>query len=180
VVPGERSPASSSAPASRAPSLPSASAAPHPNPSGTVDLNAKYRALLPSAPVSYSVKREIPVLDQLFAHVKDEYDQKLAPPPSVLARAFGIVRISRTLRRPASVTYIVERKTFLGIPYCVGWRVTAHPFPPVEKRPVPGPPPDLKPETDYVTIAPCSASSYTKVEPGTGAASPAAAATTAP
>jgi hypothetical protein len=94
-------------------------------------------------------------------------------PVDVLATAFGLIRVTRTLVRADSTTYVFERrKDIFGREVCRALRFTPHPLPPAPPRfdpnhplSFPGPNRDLKPEIEYVNVS-CDARGIEAVEPG--------------
>ncbi len=105
--------------------------------------------------------------------VKEAYELGLSPSPEDLAKTFGYKRTRRTLFAADSITYFIGHGSVLGIPSCTGIKITQHPTPPPPPRYdpskpyFPGPPPDLKPIIETVTILPCTEKSYTALQPGT-------------
>jgi hypothetical protein len=100
-----------------------------PIPSNLADeVNAKLRAMIPNDKVTFEHKQVIGDLSDAIARAEAEYNQRLAPPPSVLERALYIVNGTRTANQPDSVTYVLKQYRILGFQICVGWRIVAHPL----------------------------------------------------
>jgi hypothetical protein len=56
------------------------------------------------------------------------YDALINPPPDVVSRAVAIISFKRTAGSPDSVVYILRHRSLLGISYCTGWSIVAHPL----------------------------------------------------
>jgi hypothetical protein len=133
----------------------------------------KLLALLPHDPPKYEMHRSVSDENELTQDVREAYERGLAPSAEVLEKTFGYIREARTLTHADSITYLIGRGSLLGLPTCTGIKITEHPKPPPPPRFVPGqtqfpgPPPNLKPTIETVTIAPCTPNKYTATEPGT-------------
>jgi hypothetical protein len=119
--------------------------------------------------------RYTPALDPRTA--VEAYEAALAPPAEVLAKTFGLIRVSRTLVHADSVGYVFERKRdLLGREVCRAFWVTDHPPPPPPTpqpslaggfpRPyLPDRNPDLKPIVEYVDVS-CNDHRMENIVPG--------------
>jgi len=94
-------------------------------------------------------------------------------PLDVLAETFGLIRVTRTMARADSTTYVFERrKDIFGREVCRALRFTPHPLPSAPPRFDPNHPlqfgpdaPNIKPEVEYVNVS-CDARGIQAIEPG--------------
>jgi hypothetical protein len=56
------------------------------------------------------------------------YDELINPPAEVVARAVAIISFKRTAGSPDSVFYVLRHRRVLGISFCTGWSIVAHPL----------------------------------------------------
>jgi hypothetical protein len=110
-------------------------------------VNRKLKSLIPHNDVVYDDKQIIGDLHDAVARAEADYLGRLAPPPSVLAKAIAVVSRRRTAAEPDSVTYVLKRVRIFGFEICTGWQVVAHPLG--------GGPPD----SGYA-FGPCSSSQF--------------------
>ncbi len=151
------------------------------------NLNARLRSLnSPRGTVDYTPQHvNTADLSGRVDAVKEAYERRLAPPPEILAKTFGLIFAKRTSFAPDSVTYVFERHGEGLFSVCRGYRIIEHPYAPPERRTsdaipdrgaigrsganvadLPGPPPDVKPDIEFITIIPCKDDSYKHVPLG--------------
>jgi hypothetical protein len=109
-------------------------------------LTARLRAELPSGSVAYSQTRSTVDYGGIKQMLMASYAKELAPPSDVLAKAIMVTYRRRTATSPESAIYVLKKRRFLGMEFCVGWAVIAHPLG--------GGPPQ-----GYYVVAPCGGSS---------------------
>ncbi|GAC1414751.1 MAG: hypothetical protein NVSMB5_03070 [Candidatus Velthaea sp.] len=146
--------------------------APAPFPSSGGSLNDRLRALSQGGPVDYTPKR-VQVSDPtaIRDRIVNAYEAELAPPPEILARTFGLVRLKRTTAYADSISYVFDRTTILGIPACKAYKITEHPYTrpaaDLSKNPLADTGRQLATyEKEITTIVPCTEKSYSPVVPG--------------
>jgi hypothetical protein len=128
-------------------------------------LNARLKsltlgAMLPTSTVVYSERHYVGDVSDVIHQVEAEWLGKVAPPPDVLAKVFGVIYKDGTLRDPASVTYLFKRSTMLGVPYCVGWMVVGHPLSVHLQSVAKVDTGRSLPEGGYAVVAPCTEAKY--------------------
>ncbi len=72
--------------------------------------------------------RATPDAAAISLEARKGYEELIDPPPEVVSRAIAIISFKRTSSRPDSVVYILRHHRFLGISFCSGWSVVAHPL----------------------------------------------------
>jgi hypothetical protein len=117
----------------------------------------------------------VPLGNYSTSTVLDAYEAALAPPIAILAKTFGLIYTTRTIRHADSVAYVYERtRDLLGHEVCKAYRITEHPQRPVDVAPnvskpgavsFPAPLRDVKPEIETINVS-CNAPDMVKVEPG--------------
>jgi len=147
-------------------------AGPTPFPQSGGSLNDRLKGLNGAGPVDYTPKR-VKVTDpnDQRDRIVAAYEASLAPPPEILAQAFGLIRMSRTAAHADSISYVFERGTFLGLPICKAYKITEHPYtrPAVDlsRNPLGDTGRQIaKADIEIVNIYPCDESKYVPVKPG--------------
>ncbi|MGB8266775.1 MAG: hypothetical protein WCE44_10660, partial [Candidatus Velthaea sp.] len=149
-----------------------AAATPAPAASANGSLNDRLRGLLPHGTVDYTPRHvDLGARDDFAKRIEAAWEVGLAPPADVLARTFGIIWAKRTAVHADSITYVFARTTVLGVPVCKAYRITEHPYgagaPDLSKNPIADTGQKYAaPETEIVTIVPCSEKSYEPIVPG--------------
>ncbi len=66
---------------------------------------------------------------EVLAHeARSGYDALIDPPADIVARAIRIIAFKRTAGSPDSVVYIFKHRKILGVSFCTGWSIVAHPL----------------------------------------------------
>jgi hypothetical protein len=146
--------------------------APQGSPDATALLNAKLKALTLGG--GSTVKSYGPDAADLARRAVEAYEAAIAPPAEVLAKTFGLIRVSRTAFVADSVAYVFERRQTPFGERCRAFRITDHPKPPAparfdpnhpERAPIPDRNPDLKPEVQFIDVS-CNDRRMEPVVPG--------------
>jgi len=65
----------------------------------------------------------------VLAHeARSGYDALIDPPADIVSRAIRIIAFKRTAGSPDSVVYILKHRRILGVSFCTGWSIVAHPL----------------------------------------------------
>lgn len=72
--------------------------------------------------------RATPDAAEIALEARRGYDELIDPPADVVSRAIAIIAFKRTAGSPDSVVYILRHRRILGLSFCSGWSIVAHPL----------------------------------------------------